>query len=128
MTPADNEVTTQEQVIALTAGTWVIDADGNEACLFDTHTGFPQRMWALKEKGSGPMSFFVALSELTLPLHLCYIDETEGYTCPHARWNECGQCLRCGKTDVGEKREWFFGGQSMDVFGMVAKANSKDAS
>ena len=76
---ADNEVTTQDAVNALPAGTWVIAADGTQACLFDTHIGFPQRMWGLKPKG-GPVVSFLAITGLTLPLHLADIDEPDGYT------------------------------------------------
>jgi hypothetical protein len=123
----ENEVTTKEQVDALPAGTWVIAADGTQACLFDTHIGFPQRMWGLKPKG-GPVGSFVAITGLTLPLHLADIDEPEGYTCPHPRPNECGQCQRCGKPGVGKRREWFFDEQGMETFRMAAEANAKAAS
>ena len=124
---ADNEVTTREQVDALSAGTWVTDANGRQACLFDTHIGFPQRMWGIKPKG-GPIASFVAITGLTLPLYLCDIDEPDGYTCPHSRPNECGQCQRCGKPEVGEHREMFFDQQGMDAFHVAAEANARAAS
>ena len=123
---AYDEVTTQDQVDVLPSGTWATDANGRQACLFDTHIGFPQRMWGIKPKG-GPIASFVAITGLTLPLYLCVIDEPEGYTCPHRRPNECGQCQRCGKPGVGERHEWFLDEQGLETFRMAAEANARAA-
>lgn len=120
-----NEITTQEQVNALPVGTWIIDAEGTVACLFETHMGFPQKMWGIRLKGS-PISSFSAVENAKLPLHLAEIDESEGFTCPHFHSNECGQCLRCGKPGVGERREMFFDKLGSDTFRIAAEAGDEE--
>lgn len=103
-----NTITTSEQIDALPAGQWVIDADGHNACLFDTHMGFPQRMWGFKTNygTSGKIHSYSHLENLTLPAHLADIDGD--FKCPHTDSNECGQCIICGAPGVAEARPAYF--------------------
>jgi hypothetical protein len=118
-------VTTKEDEGALPAGTWVIADDGTEACLFDTHLGFPQRMWGVKLPRQGRVLSYQALGSLPFPLYVSEVIEPEGFVCPHRHWNECGQCQRCGKPEVGESHEMFFDEQGMRAFRIAAEHNSR---
>lgn len=101
---SENRIETVEQADALPAGQWVIAADGTEACLFDTHMGWPQRMWGCRANSGSQIRSFVALGGIAYPLGLADLVET-GHVCEHRAANECGQCLRCGQPEVGEHRE-----------------------
>jgi hypothetical protein len=120
----ENDVTTPEQVDALPAGQWVIAADGTEACLFDTHMGFPQHMWGIRHDAGRPVGSFTAMANLPLPLHLADVIENAGHLCQHRRANECGQCLRCGLPDVGERHELFLDAEGLRAFRIAAEHNA----
>ena len=126
MSGARNELAaTAEEVEALPTGQWVVAADGRVACLFDTHMGFPQRMWGLKKDGGtkGYVTSYTHINGLPLPLHLA--DATPKSPCPHTRANECGQCIVCGVLGVGESSPAYFDADGMADFQAAAAHNAR---
>lgn len=118
-----NTIETVEEVSVLPFGQWVIAADNTVACLFDTHVGFPQRMWGVLTSSGGIRSF-VALEQLKFPLALADAIMKPGQTCKHRSANECGQCLRCGTPEVSTRHELHFSLEGMKLFRDVAATNS----
>ena len=81
------EILTAEEASRLPAGQWVIDADGNAACLINTHFGRFQPMWLRAN------AVCIPLTHLPYPVELAELTEP----CPHTvGTNECGHCYRCG--------------------------------
>lgn len=117
-----NTITTVEQMTDLQAGQWACTDDGDAYCLFDTHMGFPQRMWGSKAGGGtrGEVRGYVSLETVPLPLNLA---DVEASTCTHHRTNECGQCLYCGKPESSDAQPVYF--EDPDLFQAVARHNSK---
>jgi hypothetical protein len=103
-TMSENTITNTEQMEELSAGQWALTDDGKAFCLYDTHMGFPQRMWGSKAEGGtkGAVRSYTSLETVPLPLHLAEIDSD--FKCPHAQANECGQCAICGSPGVSEAR------------------------
>ena len=121
------QVTTSDEVAALPVGQLAITADGDVICLFDTHIGFPQRMWGRKPNGGtrGRFSSFSHLGSIELPIDLADLDWGDGPRCQHPATNECGQCLNCGEPNVGEHREMYLDPEGMAAFRWAAEANSR---
>ncbi len=117
-----NTITTIEQMADLPVGQWACTDDGDAYCLFDTHMGFPQRMWGSKADGGtrGEVRSYVSLEVVPLPLNLADIDAS---ICEHWRTNECGQCTYCGSPESGQARPVAF--EDTDLFHAVARLNSK---
>lgn len=117
-------IATVEQMKSLEAGQWVLLDDGKAACLFDTHMGFPQRMWGMKTNGGtrGSVRSFVALDGITLPLHLADIEASK---CEHWTTNECGQCNFCGLPNAGEAYPVQFVDVATGLIRSVAKHNTR---
>lgn len=100
MTDQQTTIATPAEAETLDAGQWVQDANGDHWCLFQTHVMVHQWMWKAQ---SAP--HYVALGGIPYPLGRSDIDEPEGFTCPHRRVQECGQCERCGAV-VGDTERW----------------------
>lgn len=117
-----NTIATVEQMDALPAGQWALTDDGKAYCLFDTHMGFPQRMWGYKADGGtkGHVYGYTALDGAPLPLHLA---DVHADSCLHRRTNECGQCLFCGKPEIVPGQPLYF--HDGDLLREVAEHNSK---
>jgi len=122
---SENTITTVEQMADLTAGQWALTDDGKAYCLFDTHMGFPQRMWGSKAEGGtkGYVRSYTSLETVPLPLHLAEIDSD--YECAHAQANECGQCTICGVPGVSEARPLVL--VNVGEFQAIAAHNSRIA-
>lgn len=118
-----NTITTTEQMTELPAGQWALTDDGKALCLFDTHMGFPQRMWGSKpDYGTkGAVYSYTSLEGAPLPLHLADVQADD---CLHRRTNECGQCLFCGTPGIvpGQPLIMADGGELLRA---VAEHNSK---
>lgn len=101
MPTSKNTIHAPSEAETLLPGQWVIDADGTNLCLVDTHLGWPQRMFMT----CGGRSY-TSTRHVSYPLRLADLaDETP---CPH-QWGvqECGHCKRCGVV-VGEARPMVF--------------------
>jgi len=118
-----NTITTIDQMADLPAGQWALTDDGKALCLYDTHMGFPQRMWGSKlDYGTkGAVYSFTSLEGAPLPLHLADV-QADG--CLHRRTNECGQCLFCGKPEIVPGQPLYLADDG-DLFRAVAEHNSK---
>ena len=101
---SENTISTVDQMADLPVGQWVLTDDSKAYCLFDTHMGFPQRMWGSKAEGGtkGAIRSYTSLETAPLPLHLAEIDSE--FQCTHAQANECGQCTICGIPGASEAR------------------------
>jgi hypothetical protein len=103
----DCMVFTEDEAYELPVGQWVIDANGTQRCLVDTHVGWPQRMFM-----SNGGSTYVGVHFVDYPLRLAdVIDE-----CPHL-WGtqECGHCKRCGALVSEPKNlDWHIIGLGVD--------------
>lgn len=122
---SENTITSPEQMQDLPAGQWALTEDGKAYCLFDTHMGFPQRMWGSKAEGGtkGAVRSYTSLETVPLPLHLADIEGD--FRCTHAQANECGQCTICGAPGVSEARRVEF--VSFGEFHAAAEHNSRIA-
>jgi hypothetical protein len=106
-------IETVEAAKSLPDGQWIQDADGDYACLIDTHMGFPQRM-AMSKGGR----YLAALHRLTFPLSLAdFVGD-----CEH-KWGLIGEghCRRCGHLIAWSPV--VFDEEVMDTFHAAAKAN-----
>ena len=116
------DIATIEQVKDLPPGQWVLTEKGEAFCIFDTHMGFPQRMWGYKaERGTkGDVRNFMALDQVPLPLGLADVVPTD---CLHRRTNECGQCLFCGKPGITDGQPLYFSNFDGALIREVAEHN-----
>lgn len=89
-----------EQAARAELGTWVVDAEGNTWCLFQTHIMVHQLMWKAMNA-----PHYVALEGIAYPAGVGDMVEPDGFTCPHRRIQECGQCVRCGAV-AGDTEAW----------------------
>ena len=115
-------ITTTEQMNDLPAGQWVLTEGGQAFCVFDTHMGFPQRMWGYKASNGtrGLVYGFMALDQAPLPLGLADVTATD---CQHRRTNECGQCLFCGKPGITAGQPLHFSDEDGALVRAVAEHN-----
>lgn len=121
---SENTITTVDQMKDLPVGQWALTDDGKAFCLYDTHMGFPQRMWGNKpyDGTRGAVCGFTSLESVPLPLHLADIDAAK---CLHRRTNECGQCLFCGVPGVVEGQPLHFSEGDGSLIRAVAEHNSR---
>jgi hypothetical protein len=117
-------IATPAEVEALPPGQWVWDANGTPLCLVDTYVGWPQRMWMDRRGGH----FVIAIDATDLvayPLTLAEPDEPAD-ACQHARTQEMGHCLRCGRVVADPRTQHFAARDLTNLRAVLAATTRKD--
>lgn len=113
-------IETVEGTDRLAPGTWVIDANGKELCLVNTHMGFAQRMWLVR----GRIGLMVHLRRAAYPVHVAKLVDPSA--CKHRHGtNELGHCYVCGQVCEAPRGGITFDAEQMEVFRAAAQANAR---